>query len=98
MVIGAFAYAGQICISVQRLFVHDSVYEPFMERFIAAATGLKLGDPLDPATDVGPMVDANAVGRRSAGSPKRFPSAASRCWAASRRACSFRQRSSMECR
>ena len=63
MVIGAFAYAGQICISVQRLFVHDSVYEPFMERFIAAATGLKLGDPLDPATDVGPMVDANAVGR-----------------------------------
>jgi glyceraldehyde-3-phosphate dehydrogenase (NADP+) len=63
MVIGAFAYAGQICISVQRLFVHDSVYEPFMERFIAAATALKLGDPLDPATDVGPMVDANAVGR-----------------------------------
>ncbi len=63
MVIGAFSYAGQICISVQRLFVHDSVYEPFMERFIAAATALKLGDPLDPATDVGPMVDANAVGR-----------------------------------
>ena len=63
MVVGAFAYAGQICISVQRLFVHDSVYEPFMERFIAAATALKLGDPLDPATDVGPMVDANAVGR-----------------------------------
>ena len=34
-----------------------------MERFVAAATALKVGDPLDPATDVGPMVDANAVGR-----------------------------------
>src|SRR4029453_10883231 len=39
------------------------VYEAFMERFVAAARALKLGDPLDAATDVGPMVDANAVGR-----------------------------------
>src|SRR6186713_2129304 len=63
MVVGAYSYAGQVCISVQRLFVHESVYDPFMERFIAAAKALKLGDPLDAATDVGPMVDANAVSR-----------------------------------
>jgi glyceraldehyde-3-phosphate dehydrogenase (NADP+) len=63
IVVGSYAYAGQVCISVQRLFVHDAVYEPFMERFVAAAAALRLGDPLDPATDVGPMVDANAVSR-----------------------------------
>ena len=63
IVIGAYAYAGQVCISVQRLFVHESVWEPFMERFVAASRALRLGDPLDPATDVGPMVDATAVGR-----------------------------------
>jgi glyceraldehyde-3-phosphate dehydrogenase (NADP+) len=63
IVVGAYAYAGQVCISVQRLFVHDAVWEPFMERFIAASRALRLGDPLDPATDVGPMVDATAVGR-----------------------------------
>ena len=63
IVIGAYAYAGQVCISVQRLFVHESVWDPFMERFAAAARALKVGDPLDPSTDVGPMVDENAVGR-----------------------------------
>jgi glyceraldehyde-3-phosphate dehydrogenase (NADP+) len=63
IVIGAYAYAGQVCISVQRLFVHESVWDPFMERFAAAARALKVGDPLDPSTDVGPMVDANAVAR-----------------------------------
>src|SRR5262245_37896179 len=63
MVVGAYAYAGQVCISVQRLFVHDAVYDQFMEKFVDAAKALKLGDPLDAATDVGPMVDANAVGR-----------------------------------
>jgi acyl-CoA reductase-like NAD-dependent aldehyde dehydrogenase len=63
IVIGSFAYAGQVCISVQRLFVHEDVWGPFMDRFVDAARALKLGDPLDPQTDVGPMVDANAAGR-----------------------------------
>ncbi|HEY4633422.1 MAG TPA: aldehyde dehydrogenase family protein, partial [Candidatus Limnocylindrales bacterium] len=61
--VGAFAYAGQVCISVQRMFVHDEVWDAFMERFLAGVAALKLGDPLDPSTDVGPMVDANAAGR-----------------------------------
>jgi glyceraldehyde-3-phosphate dehydrogenase (NADP+) len=63
ILIGGFAYAGQVCISVQRIFVHRSVWEPFMDRFVAGAGGLRLGDPLDPATDVGPMVDAAAAAR-----------------------------------
>jgi len=64
-VIGSFAYSGQTCISVQRVFVHEQVWDEFMGRFVAASAALKVGDPMDPATDVGPMVDeANA--RRTA--------------------------------
>jgi len=61
--IGAYAYAGQVCISVQRMFVHESVWDEFMGKFIAGVAGLKVGDPLDPTTDVGPMVDANQASR-----------------------------------
>jgi acyl-CoA reductase-like NAD-dependent aldehyde dehydrogenase len=63
IVVGAFAYAGQVCISVQRLFVHRSIWEPFMERFVAAAAALKVGDPMDPETAIGPMVDEAAASR-----------------------------------
>jgi len=61
--VGAFAYAGQVCISVQRMFIHEDVWDEFMSRFVAGASALKLGDPLDPTTDVGPMVDGAAAGR-----------------------------------
>ncbi len=60
---GAFSYAGQVCISVQRAFIHEDIWDEFMDRFVAGAEALKIGDPLDPATDLGPMVDANAAGR-----------------------------------
>ena len=63
IVVGAFSYAGQVCISVQRAFVHETVWDDFMGRFTEAARALKVGDPLDPGTDVGPMVDAAAVER-----------------------------------
>jgi acyl-CoA reductase-like NAD-dependent aldehyde dehydrogenase len=54
--------AGQSCISVQNLFVHRSVLERFLEVHVAAVRKLKLGDPLDPATDVGPVInEASAV-------------------------------------
>lgn len=61
ILVGAFTYAGQVCISVQRMYVHEDVWEPFMERFVAGSAGLKVGDPLDADTDLGPMVDANAA-------------------------------------
>ena len=61
--VGAFAYAGQVCISVQRMFVHEDIWDTFMPKLIEGARALKVGDPLDPQTDVGPMVDGNAASR-----------------------------------
>jgi glyceraldehyde-3-phosphate dehydrogenase (NADP+) len=61
--VGAFTYAGQVCISVQRMFVHEDIWDEFMGRFVAGAATLKVGDPLDPTTDLGPMVDETAAGR-----------------------------------
>ncbi|MFN8520331.1 MAG: aldehyde dehydrogenase family protein [Chloroflexota bacterium] len=60
---GAFSYAGQVCISVQRLFVHESVWDAFMERFVAGAQAIAVGDPMDPETRLGPMVDLEAAQR-----------------------------------
>jgi acyl-CoA reductase-like NAD-dependent aldehyde dehydrogenase len=54
---GGFAYAGQSCISVQRVYVLDRVYDAFAEQLVARVSALKLGDPLDPTTDVGPMIE-----------------------------------------
>ncbi|HEY2915851.1 MAG TPA: aldehyde dehydrogenase family protein [Candidatus Limnocylindrales bacterium] len=61
ILVGGFGYAGQSCISVQRILVHESVADRFRERLVAGVQALKVGDPLDPSTDLGPMVDeANA--------------------------------------
>jgi glyceraldehyde-3-phosphate dehydrogenase (NADP+) len=63
LVYGAFAYAGQVCISVQRIYVVRAIYDEFERRFAERVRDVKVGDPLDPATDLGPMVDVNAVQR-----------------------------------
>ena len=62
-VVGAFSYAGQVCISVQRMFIHRSVWDEFMDRFVAAARALVAGDPLNPETQIGPMVDEQQAQR-----------------------------------
>ncbi len=54
---GAFAYAGQVCISVQRIFVHADVYDRFREAIVRRTSALVVGDPLSDRTDVGPMID-----------------------------------------
>lgn len=56
--IGAFAYAGQVCISVQRILVHASVHAAFTKRLLAAISELGCGDPADEATVCGPVIDA----------------------------------------
>jgi acyl-CoA reductase-like NAD-dependent aldehyde dehydrogenase len=66
VLVGAFSYAGQVCISVQRMFVHESIWDRFMDRFVEGARKLKVGDPLDQATDIGPMVDQAAARRTQA--------------------------------
>ncbi|MBF8289486.1 MAG: aldehyde dehydrogenase (nadp) family protein [Chloroflexi bacterium] len=63
ILVGAFAYAGQVCISVQRMYLHDEIRDAFMEKFLAGVASLRLGDPSDPATDLGPMVDTAAATR-----------------------------------
>src|SRR6201984_1104935 len=55
-VTGSFAYAGQTCISVQRIFVERSVGGKFTDLLLAGASKLKLGDPLEESTDVGPLI------------------------------------------
>jgi acyl-CoA reductase-like NAD-dependent aldehyde dehydrogenase len=55
---GGFINAGQICISVQRVLIHRPVYDRMVEKILAATKALHVGDPRDPATDVGPMIDA----------------------------------------
>lgn len=60
---GAFAYAGQTCISVQRVFVHEDVYEAFTADLLRRVGALKVGDPLDEETDVGPVIDAASAER-----------------------------------
>lgn len=59
--VGAFAYSGQVCISVQRVFVHEDVYDEFREKLVSAVKTIKLGDPLDRATDIGPMIDRKSL-------------------------------------
>src|SRR3970040_2511739 len=66
ILVGAFTYAGQVCISVQRMFVHQDVWDDFMARFVEAARHLRTGDPLDPETLLGPMV-GGAQGRAAQG-------------------------------
>ncbi|WHY33901.1 aldehyde dehydrogenase family protein [Cytobacillus firmus] len=59
----SFAHAGQICISVQRIFVQKSVKERFLEKFLQEVSYLKVGDPLDPNTNVGPMINVREAER-----------------------------------
>jgi acyl-CoA reductase-like NAD-dependent aldehyde dehydrogenase len=60
-VVGAYAYSGQVCISIQRLFLHRKIYDKFMADFVEASGKLKMGDPLDEETDVGPMITLEAA-------------------------------------
>jgi acyl-CoA reductase-like NAD-dependent aldehyde dehydrogenase len=52
----AFSHAGQSCISIQRILLHEDVADRFTEAFVKKVSGLKVGDPLDEETDVGPLI------------------------------------------
>ncbi len=60
-VFGAVGTAGQRCTSTRRLIVHDSVYETFKRKLIAAYQQLRIGDPLDERNHIGPLIDNAAV-------------------------------------
>jgi glyceraldehyde-3-phosphate dehydrogenase (NADP+) len=61
--VGGFAQAGQSCVSVQRILVHESIYRVFEAKLVAGVTRLKAGDPRDPETVVGPVIDAGNADR-----------------------------------
>jgi acyl-CoA reductase-like NAD-dependent aldehyde dehydrogenase len=56
----AFSFAGQSCISVQRVYVNRNAYDAFVARFLPKVEALKVGDPADEDTDVGPVIDEDA--------------------------------------
>src|SRR5262245_33944855 len=56
----AFSFAGQSCISVQRIYVQRAAYDGFVERFVPLVEGLRVGDPADEDTDVGPVIDQDS--------------------------------------
>jgi glyceraldehyde-3-phosphate dehydrogenase (NADP+) len=61
--LAAFAYAGQVCISAQRVLVHESVAEGFTEKFVERAKSLRAGDPLEETTELSNMIDEAAARR-----------------------------------
>lgn len=60
---GAFSNQGQVCISLQRVYIHENLYGAFVEKFAAEAKKLKIGDPLDPQTDVSALITKGDVER-----------------------------------
>ncbi|WP_347862045.1 aldehyde dehydrogenase family protein [Salimicrobium sp. PL1-032A] len=52
----SFNNAGQVCISVQRVYVHEDIYDEFLNNAVSATENINQGDPLDPSTQVGPMI------------------------------------------
>jgi len=62
-IIGGFGYSGQVCISVQRIFLHEQIFKKFTDIFLEKVKNIKSGDPMNEDTLVGPMIDGNALKR-----------------------------------
>lgn len=60
-IIGSFNFSGQSCISVQRLYLHEDIYEEFIKEFLKKVKKIKIGDPLDMQTDLSAMIDSKAA-------------------------------------
>jgi acyl-CoA reductase-like NAD-dependent aldehyde dehydrogenase len=58
---GSFFNSGQSCCGVERIYVHEAVWRPFLDAFVEAARAYRLGDPLDPGTTLGPMASARGA-------------------------------------
>src|SRR3970282_1546052 len=63
---GGYSYAGQSGISVQRVYIQEEIFERMAEEISSAVGALKTGDPMDPLTDVGPMIVVGAAQRPAA--------------------------------
>ncbi len=63
IIVGAFYQSGQSCISVQRIYVHESIYASFRDKLVKATQALKSGDPHNPETFIGPMISESEAQR-----------------------------------
>ena len=63
MMVGAWAHGGQVCIKTQRILVHDSLYDSFLERFTERTRLVGVGNPWDEETLVGPLIDSRSRDR-----------------------------------
>jgi acyl-CoA reductase-like NAD-dependent aldehyde dehydrogenase len=66
IVTGAFSYQGQVCISIQRIFVHETIMDSFVEQFVTETKKLKDGNPLDEVTDISALITRGDVERTKA--------------------------------
>ncbi|HEX9947939.1 MAG TPA: aldehyde dehydrogenase family protein [Allosphingosinicella sp.] len=62
LVDGSFFNSGQSCCGIERIYVHEAVWQPFLDGFVEAASQYRLGDPLEPETSLGPMASARGAG------------------------------------
>jgi len=62
-VMGSFVYSGQVCIKVQRIFVHEKIFDSYMKRFVDETKAIACGDPMSSGTMVGPLIDDAAADR-----------------------------------
>ena len=60
-VLGSYLYSGQVCMAVKRIILDDSIANDFIDLFVEKSEKLKIGDPMDPKTDIGPLIDENAA-------------------------------------
>lgn len=63
LVKGAFAFSGQVCISAQRVYVQKNIYDQFLEQYVKQTNDLKVGNPEDEDTDIGPMISKEEAER-----------------------------------
>jgi acyl-CoA reductase-like NAD-dependent aldehyde dehydrogenase len=63
LAVGSFKYAGQLCISVQRIFVHRARIDELRRRLVEAAAAMRVGPPLEPGVDIGPMISEQAAAK-----------------------------------
>lgn len=61
ILMGGYTFAGQACVSAQRIYVHDNVYEDFIENMVTRVSQLKIGNPLEESTQLGPMITEEAA-------------------------------------
>jgi NAD-dependent aldehyde dehydrogenases len=68
-----FRHQGQSCVAGSRLLLHESIYDLFLERLIKAAEGMRVGDPTDPSTQIGPLITRMKPRPASTASPDLYP-------------------------